>query len=448
MTTGQRPFKGRDTMSILMSLGSDIPTLPHLLQPAIPHMVSALIVQLLEKIPAMRPQSATEVASQLARFLVPAVETPAEAPRQGIAATADLPVPAPAMKPPRNDRRFKRLLLGLGGLAVVVLIWAIVVIIRDKSGKKVDEVKVPDGGTVEIVDNPKTMPNSPNAPSIPTVPFGEKRATDHQEAWAKYLGVPAEEKNSIGMRMRLIPPGKFSMVPEHQVTISKPFRIGIHEVTISQFTAFVKDKNYKTDSESSGKGGLVRVNDKDERKPEYTWKLADVSRSDNHPVGQLSWNDAVQFCKWLSAKEGKTYRLPTEAEWEWACRAGSSTTYYFGDDETNLGEYAWYAKNSENHTHPVGEKKPNAWGLFDMHGNISEYCQDWEGELPKKDVIDPKGPNEGEFRVIRSYGFFDNADGVTCDCRAAYLPDQSMNHFGFRVVCELAPKESKDGPHK
>src|SRR5206468_1604460 len=112
----------------------------------------------------------------------------------------------------------------------------------------------------------------------------------------------------------------------------------------------------------------------------------------DYPVGQVSWHDAVAFCQWLSRKEGKTYRLPTEAEWEWACRAGCLGRYHFGDDSRRLGEYAWFADNSNNRSQPVGQKKPNAWGLFDMHGNLAEYCADWHGEFPTGRVIDSTGP--------------------------------------------------------
>ena len=103
-----------------------------------------------------------------------------------------------------------------------------------------------------------------------------------------------------------------------------------------------------------------------------------------NPVEKVSWDDAQDFCKKLSATSGKTVRLPTEAEWEYACRAGSTTAYCFGDSENGLAEYAWYSSNSDGKTHPVGEKKPNAWGLYDMHGNVWEWCQDWYGGLPDR----------------------------------------------------------------
>ena len=155
-------------------------------------------------------------------------------------------------------------------------------------------------------------------------------------------------------------------------------------------------------------------------------------------MGQLSWNDAVKFCEWLSRKEGKTYRLPTEAEWEWewACRAGRLAAYHFGDDSLALNDYAWGADNSGDRSHPVGSKKPNAWGLFDVHGNVAEYCHDWYGPYPIGRATDPQGPATGTTRVVRSYGFFDPGHSMTANNRAISTPTSSMNHFGFRIVCD------------
>jgi serine/threonine protein kinase/formylglycine-generating enzyme required for sulfatase activity len=285
------------------------------------------------------------------------------------------------------------------------------------------------------------------APPAAAIPFDTSKAKDLQRVWAKHLGVPVESANSIGMQLCLIPPGEFAMTPDYHVTITKPFRIGAHEVTIAQFRAFVKDRDYKTTAEQSGKGGTIQANGKDEQKPEYIWSHPSVNHGDDSPVGQLSWQDAGAFCAWLSKKEGKTYRLPTEAEWEWACRAGSAGRYHFGDDAAKLGDYAWFADNADGKTHPVGTKKPNAWGLFDTHGNIAEYCLDrYAEELPKGKATDPRGPAEGDVRSLRGLGYIDGADGLTASARAAFDPNQSLFHFGLRVVCEdVAPTPVPDG---
>jgi formylglycine-generating enzyme required for sulfatase activity len=156
----------------------------------------------------------------------------------------------------------------------------------------------------------------------------------------------------------------------------------------------------------------------------------------DHPVVNVTWNDAVAFCEWLSRKEGKTYRLPTEAEWEYACRAGSTTKWCFGDTESQLGDYAWFRSNSENVTHPVGGKRPNAWGLQDMHGNVWEWCADWYendyyGSSPPDD---PNGPSSGTYRVLRRGSWGDNARYARSSGRDRSHPDDRDLNLGFRAA--------------
>ena len=158
-----------------------------------------------------------------------------------------------------------------------------------------------------------------------------------------------------------------------------------------------------------------------------------------NPVEKVSWADAVEFCGKLSAMPaektaGHVYRLPTEAEWEYACRSGTTTAYGFGDDASRLGDYGWFDGNSDSSTHPVGEKKPNAWGLYDMHGNVWEWCQDWYGDYPSGSTTDPTGPSSGSFRVDRG-GSWCSSAGY---CRSAYryrnAPESRGNFLGFRVL--------------
>jgi len=181
-----------------------------------------------------------------------------------------------------------------------------------------------------------------------------------------------------------------------------------------------------------------------------------------NPVEMVSWNDATDFCRKLTDKVGrasspaKSFRLPTEAEWEYACRAGSSTRFCFGDSDNGLDEYAWYGGNSDNTTHPVGEKKPNDWGLYAMHGNVWEWCGDWYGEkyYGSSDRKNPQGASSGELRVLRGGSWFRDPG----DCRSAFRfgngPARAgdevrvgivtmllfgnstpVDPYGFRVVC-------------
>ena len=130
---------------------------------------------------------------------------------------------------------------------------------------------------------------------------------------------------------------------------------------------------------------------------------------------------------------GNVYRLPTEAEWEYACRAGTTTKFSFGDNESGLGDYAWYYDNSDRNTHPVGGKKPNAWGLCDMHGNVLECCQDWKGDYPSGSVTDPTGPVEGSFPVIRGGSWSDPAENCRSAIRFWSVPSDRGSYLGFRV---------------
>ena len=159
-----------------------------------------------------------------------------------------------------------------------------------------------------------------------------------------------------------------------------------------------------------------------------------------NPVEQVSWNDAVEFCKKLSTKTGKMVRLPTEAQWEYACRAGSKTAFGYGDDAdySNLGDYAWYTNNSESKTHPVGQKKPNAWGLYDMHGNVWEWCSDWHAEsYANAKTTDPQGPGSGTHRVVRGGGWCNDPQGCRSAFRFRLTPDRRDYNIGFRVAVDL-----------
>ena len=240
---------------------------------------------------------------------------------------------------------------------------------------------------------------------------------------------PKTITNSIGMKLVLIPKGTFQMgspieeagadddEEQHQVTISKDYYLGVTEVTQGQYEK------------------VMGTN------PSYFQKRV-IRKSDSsmYPVEQVSWEDAVEFCKRLSdlpeeKAASRVYRLPTEAEWEYACRAGSKTAYSFGEGSKSLGDYAWFDGNSNTQTHPVGEKKANAWGLYDMHGNVWEWCSDWYGEYPKGAVSDPVGPREGSYRVGRGGSWSDGAALCRSALRGRSDPsDRDNDFYGFRLA--------------
>ncbi len=257
----------------------------------------------------------------------------------------------------------------------------------------------------------------------------------------------------VTMKLVLIPAGSFMMGspdsekdrkakegPQHKVTISPGapgFYMGITEVTVGQFGGFVGATGYKTQAEEHG-GVWVFRKGKRKKVPGVSWRKCGFYQTPSHPVVCVSWNDAVAFCKWVGKKTARGVRLPTEAEWEYACRAGTKPRFCFGDDDKQLGDYAWYKANSRGKTHRVGQKKPNAWGLYDMHGNVWEPCADWYADsYANAKGVDPQGPATGENRVLRGGSWHDPPGTCRSANRLGIAPGfRTLNH-GFRVVVEI-----------
>jgi serine/threonine-protein kinase len=308
---------------------------------------------------------------------------------------------------------------------------------------------------------------SKQTPLPAIAPFNEAEAKQHQAAWADNLGVPLEITNSIGMKFRLIPPGEFMMGSseeeiaellkeaeedvmldqdwarrvrseglQRRVRITRPFFLGLHEVTAGQFKAFVEATGYQTDAERDGRGGKVLVDRVFEQKPEFIWRYADFERVRHHPVIHVTWNDAVAFCVWLSGQEKQMYELPTEAEWEFSCRSGSTARWCFGDNEAELSQYGWYGDQT---LMPVGRKLPNSFGIFDMYGNAHEWCLDWfsfdYSSVSPED--DPEGPSLGSGRVVRGGSFLNPVFDVRSAFRVGIEPTDRFNNLGFRVKRSL-----------
>ncbi len=252
--------------------------------------------------------------------------------------------------------------------------------------------------------------------------------------------------NSIGMKMVLLPAGEFMMGspeseadrskdegPQHRVRITRPFYLGQYPVTLGEFVTFYHDANYKLEMERDNKGDYGLDSDKPSEKRPWA---AGFENGNDHPVVFLTWNDAVAFCEWMTKKEGKEYRLPTEAEWEYACRAGSTTRYCFGDSESELGDYAWYTANSDHKTHPVGQKRANAFGLYDVHGNVWQWCADWYGSdyYAASPAADPTGPSSGSSRVLRGGSWLFRPNDDRSANRLRFTPVNRLISKGFRVA--------------
>lgn len=239
------------------------------------------------------------------------------------------------------------------------------------------------------------------------------------------MATSSEFTNQIGMAFRLIRSGSFTMGSEHEwfndrvnppllheVRISRDFMIGVYPVAQAEFERIVG-------TNPSRHIGVDR------------------------PVDSVSWGDALKFCDLIGNREGRTYRLPTEAEWEYSCRAGSSSLFSYGDDESEqlFDAFGWDIMNSNDTTHPVGQKRPNAWGLHDMHGNIWEWCQDWLGDYPHISVVDPVGPSAGHAKIQRGGSYYSPCEECSSPARRSSPPDRGYRGpgtcGGFRVVLEI-----------
>jgi len=261
-----------------------------------------------------------------------------------------------------------------------------------------------------------------------TAQLAAARARSFPQQWASLLKQPLELSNSLDTRFVLLPAGQFWMgAPDtdlqaerderqrHQVRITKPVWLAKYAVTQAEYQR-VMGLNPSAYQQSGATA----------------------------PVDSVSWNEAVEFCRKLSASSaeqaaGRAYRLPTEAEWEYACRAGTETRYSFGDAVGELGDYAWHSGNSDWITHPVGLKKPNAWGLCDMHGNVWEWCGDWyeAAYYNSSPADDPRGPAGGSFRVARGGSWSGGASRCRSSCRNWVAPDHRGDGLGFRLAMEL-----------
>ncbi|HEY7119270.1 MAG TPA: bifunctional serine/threonine-protein kinase/formylglycine-generating enzyme family protein [Tepidisphaeraceae bacterium] len=279
------------------------------------------------------------------------------------------------------------------------------------------------------------------APEAGQVPMDAATARRLQAQWAQCLGVPAETANSLGMRLALIPPGEFSLSIRQRIRLTKPFYIAACEVTVRQFRRFATATGYRTRAEREG----AIVAGRDGVQTNVNWQHPEFPQTDDDPVVQMSYEDAAAFCEWLTRQENQPYRLPTEAQWEWAARAGTAADEYWDYKAQSAAAYAWVAENSGGHTHPVGLLKPNAWGLFDMHGNAAEWCSDYYAEWParvnveddvREVLVDPSGPSFGRTRTLRGSAYRSPQSSTGVQARGHF--DRSYSGFGFRIVRGVA----------
>lgn len=336
-----------------------------------------------------------------------------------------------------------------------------------------------------------SLPDTLQTPPALKSPFTREEAQECLQLWSDFLMLDSHAVNSIGQQLTLIPPGDFLMgnheapevsarfaaetgdvnvlpvnyrdeYPRHAVTISQPFYLGTFEVIRGEFRLFVNETNYRTEAERDGKGGLGYSESSQcvQQHPAFHWQNPGYSQTDDHPVVNITWDDAAVFCRWLSRRESKQYRLPTEAEWEYACRAGSAGRTTAGDvpadleHDANVGDvscqsipgfsrYTGFYGFDDGHpfTAPVGRYQRNPLGLHDMHGNVWEWCNDFyeSNYYQKSPKVNPPGPDTGTFHVYRGGGWMNGPAGCRSSRRGGPSPVNRCNRLGFRVALQLTP---------
>jgi len=327
-------------------------------------------------------------------------------------------------------------------------------------------------------------PDLRDAPTTPQFPFDVAVARDYQRAYAEWSGLPREVTNSIGMKFVLIPPGTFLMgSPEselghngggfdetlHPVTLTRPFYLSRHETTVGEFCRFVESANYVTDGEKNGGGHAHDVRAEWKHRSGTSWRkpgyVGPFEMRDDNPVVHVSHSDSRAFCKWLTQHapvnvgRSLTYDLPSEAQWEWACRAGSAARYSWGADEDSTGKVLNVGDRRLQRVHPewpravmpmddghafaapVGSYKANAFGLHDMLGNVWEFCSTRSGAYSRRAVTDPGDLDPTRGFAVRGGGWSNISTDARCATRNADPPHFCHSNLGFRVA--LLPTESR-----
>jgi formylglycine-generating enzyme len=306
--------------------------------------------------------------------------------------------------------------------------------------------------------------------SILAAPSGQGQESARHSDAAKSA---ANFENSLGMKMVLVPRGRFAMGagkneparPDeilHKVTLSRGFYLAAYEVTVDQFKKFTEETGFVTDAERGGQefeegrpgGFMISEDDGVSRfRPGVSWKNVPWKQDGSHPAVFLSWNDARAFVDWLSKKEGRRYRLPTEAEWEYACRAGTKTAYWWGNEPdtagiyANVGDQAFHrqfptlldmvaADDRAVFTSPVGSYRPNGFALYDMIGNAWEWVEDHYAPRMRA-AVNPLTVDEVGDRVARGGGYATTSDRTRCSSRFHDLPNNRFSGTGFRVAMDV-----------
>jgi formylglycine-generating enzyme required for sulfatase activity len=412
-----------------MEVATYDPPPPRQLNPQVPIELSKLVMKLLEKDPGRRIASAEQLVEALQGLeqegKVPGRQGDKANERESLGRTATLPPP-----PPVTKRRPLAVPVVAGTLLAALVVLAVVFWPRAENAVPGPLVKDPAA----------KVPSAPDAPPLASAPFDAVKAKEHQAAWAKYLGVAVEIENSLGMKFRLIPPGDFMMGtpqgdldehlararaagepsyavqflqmegPHRPISIHEPFYFGVCEVTQQDWQKLMGE-------------------------------VPSITKGADLPVGNITWLEALTFCNRLSEREKRTscykiegdkvawvgddgYRLPLAEEWEYACRAGTTSEYFFGDDPALLGKYAWFLQNSTD-LKPVGRNQANPFGLFDIYGNAWEYTHKDRTKVNTR------------FQRHRGGSIGSDARGMRSATTSSMPRDKPLPSLGMRVLLPL-----------
>lgn len=441
LLTGRSPFVLSGTPSraqIRSAHAHNPPPAIRSLRPDASPRLEALLNRLLEKKPVQRFASAAEVAEQLSDACRPKSRRAVWSVAAGLALVSTLIV----------VMVLNRSYLGTGTR-----------ISKEPVAKKPENfVPVPHNDSVEEpADKPPQLQSKNPPPPVPiqvaeppvagVLPMTVPEVQQLQREWAVHLQRPVTFNNSLGMEMALIPPGKFSDVDGQDTVIHEPYYLAASEVTMRQFRQFVEGEGFVTEVESNQKGGTAINADnpsQSRQSPDYLWSSPGLTvESQDCPVVQVTWNDALAFCLWLSKKERATYRLQTAAEWVWASRAGQEGLDYRGTQK-QLTQEAWIKDNAENHPHPVRTRQPNPWGLYDLQGNVGEWClDDFDSERLAK-MLGRPAPAAGQLRIAAGSSYASKYANYRVHATRT-PPSSATTTIGFRVVCEVK-RDSSNPP--